>query len=161
MSRQFIMSIAECREKHCPSHSNSRSTKKKQEPYDNPYEETEQRLVADILDEQGLDWFHVPNGGGRWKGEGGKLKAQGAKKGVPDIVIMQNPKAKGFEHHPGVVIELKRVKGGVVSEEQKEWLQIFKRQGFSTHVCKGHMEVVEVLQKLKLLDNNVLLRVLS
>ena len=33
-------------------------------------------------------WFHVPNGGGRSKAEGGVLKALGALAGVPDILII-------------------------------------------------------------------------
>jgi len=133
---------------------------RKTEPEDNPLEETEQRTIAKILDEQGLDWFHVPNGGGRWKGEGGKLKAQGAKKGVPDIVIMENPKKTGYEHHPGVVIELKRIKGGTVSKEQKKWLAIFERQGFYSCVCRGHMEAVDKLVHLGLIEEKTLLRAL-
>lgn len=111
-------------------------------------EEDEQRAVARLLDDLGLDWFHPPNGGGRWRGEGGKLKAQGVKKGVPDIVILNHPPSAEYRHHAGVVIELKRVSGGVVSPDQKRWLEIFRRQGFFSSVCKGQDEVIATLRML-------------
>jgi hypothetical protein len=107
-----------------------------------------------MLDDLGLDWFHPPNGGGRWRGEGGKLKAQGVKKGVPDIVILNAPTAEGYRHHVGVVIELKRVSGGVVSGEQKKWLAIFRRQGFYSTVCRGQKEVEAILAQLGFLAAN-------
>jgi hypothetical protein len=155
------ISASEYRKKFSQPTSKTPSGKRGFEPAENPYEESEQRLVAKVLDAQGLDWFHVPNGGGRWSGEGGKLKAQGVKKGVPDIVVMENPKAPGFQHHPGVVIELKRIKGGTVSEEQKKWLGIFKRQGFYSGIAKGHMEVIDILLKLQMLDMKTVVRVLG
>lgn len=59
-------------------------------------EETIHRSIADylsIIAPRGnrtapFIWFHVPNGGGRSKAEGGILKAMGALAGVPDIIII-------------------------------------------------------------------------
>ncbi len=63
-----------------------------------------------------LEWFHPPNGGLRNKAVGSKLKKQGVKAGVSDLII-QTP--SGPYH--GACIELK-VKGGRLSPDQKAFL---------------------------------------
>ena len=55
--------------------------------------------------------FAIPNGGGRSKAAGGRLKAEGVSAGVPDL----------FVPAWGLWIEMKRAKGGVVGSEQKDW----------------------------------------
>jgi hypothetical protein len=61
--------------------------------------------------------FAIPNGGARHKAIAGKLRAEGVRAGVPDICL---PVPRG-EYH-GLFIELKRPKGGHVSEEQEAWI---------------------------------------
>lgn len=58
--------------------------------------------------------FAIPNGSGRSKSAGARLKAEGVSAGVPDLFI------------PGwrLWIEMKRIKGGSVSLEQKTGLNI-------------------------------------
>ena len=69
-----------------------------------------------------------------------KAKKQGNRRGVPDIVLP----AKSFDgKYPGLYIELKRVKGGVVSVYQKEYMAMLKGQGFYVVVCKGHQEAIK------------------
>ncbi len=46
-----------------------------------------------------------------------KMKRQGNRKGVPDIVL---PARSSSGEYSGLYLELKRVKGGRVSKEQKE-----------------------------------------
>lgn len=60
--------------------------------------------------------IHVPNGGKRSKGEAGKMKAMGVKKGVPDLLL---PLPSGI--YSGLAAELK-APGGKTSPEQNEWL---------------------------------------
>lgn len=109
-----------------------------------PTEEQEQRTVAQFLD---LffpgEWFHVPNGGMRNKAEGGKLKAQGVKCGVPDVWIIR-PIGKAH----GMVVELKRIKGGTVSDEQKKWIATLKRHGWIARVAKGADEAIRFVREV-------------
>lgn len=117
-------------------------------PADNPFEEFEQRDLAVYLDMKfgSHKWFHVPNGGMRNKAEGGKLKAQGAKKGVPDNFIIVPSKK-----HPdskGTVIELKRIKGGTVSPDQKLWIESLEEEGWIVFVAKGCGQAIDIIEKL-------------
>lgn len=66
-----------------------------------------------------------------------KAKRQGMPKGFPDInlPIVKYPWV-------GLYIELKRVKGGVVSPEQKWWLERLNEQGYYAVVARGHKEAI-------------------
>jgi hypothetical protein len=92
----------------------------------------------EVLTIKGCRWFHSPNGGGRSLIEGAKFKRMGVKRGVPDIIIPM-PRVGSRSPYHGLVIELKRPDGKMsdVSEEQKDWLEWFKTQGWSTHVAFG------------------------
>lgn len=76
--------------------------------------------------------YHVPNGGSRNKIEAARLKAQGVKPGVPDIVL---PVARGG--YNGLYIELKRTKYGKKGEEQTKWIEALKEQGNCAAVIEG------------------------
>ncbi len=76
--------------------------------------------------------FHVPNGGLRSFKTAVTLKRTGLKAGVPDICL---PVPRGNFH--GMYIEMKRKKGGRVSEEQTEWLDALSKQGYYCIVAKG------------------------
>lgn len=84
--------------------------------------------------------FAVPNGGDRHKATAGKLRAEGVKPGVPDYVL---PVARGRHH--GLVIELKRERGGCTSGEQEQWIEAFRQQGWRAEVCKGWVQALAVL----------------
>lgn len=83
--------------------------------------------------------FAIPNGGMRGKAEAGKLKAEGVSAGVPDLFIPAW----------GLFIEMKRVKGGVVSEEQKDWLNYLASEGYSVMVCRGLYEAVASVKEFR------------
>lgn len=117
-----------------------------------PLEEVEQVTLAQFLDlMMPGDWFHVPNGGirpskedkngVRVSVEAKKMKAQGVKKGVPDVWII-----RPIMGAPGVVIELKRRKGGTVSPEQKEWLERLKSYNWIIYVAKGADEAIQFVR---------------
>ena len=78
---------------------------------------------------------HIPNGGSRDPREAHNLKRQGVKPGVPDICL---PVPRGCFH--GLYIELKRQRGGRLSDEQSGWLSALTRQGYMAVVCKGWQE---------------------
>jgi hypothetical protein len=63
---------------------------------------------------------------------GRRAKAEGRKKGYPDV-ILDVPRGA----YCGLRIELKRVKGGSVDEEQKVWHERLRSQGLRVEVCKG------------------------
>ena len=84
--------------------------------------------------------YHVPNGGSRNKIEAARLKAQGVKPGVPDICL---PVPRGKYH--GLYIELKRRKGGKISNAQKLWLTALAGQGYKAYVCFGCDEAKKVI----------------
>lgn len=67
-----------------------------------------------------------------------KLKASGVVKGVPDYVVIV----------PGRVlfVELKRIKGGRVSKEQKEWVEALTEAGCPAKVCLGAAEAIKFVE---------------
>ena len=76
--------------------------------------------------------YHVPNGGTRDRREAHNLRLQGVKSGVPDICLDW----PGSGYH-GLRIELKRTKGGRLSDDQKDWLERLNRAGYRAVVCYG------------------------
>ncbi len=67
--------------------------------------------------------YAIPNGGARHKAVAGKMKAEGQRKGVPDIHL---PVARGRYH--SLYIEMK-APGGRVKPEQLEWHTKLQAQG--------------------------------
>lgn len=89
-----------------------------------------------------LEYFAaVPNGGHRAKATATKLKAEGVKRGVPDYMF---PLRRGG--YAGLAIELKRVKGGQTSAEQRAWITWLRGQGWRAEVCKGWEEAWAVVR---------------
>lgn len=84
--------------------------------------------------------YHIPNGGSRNQIEAKHLKAQGVKAGVPDLCL---PVARGFWH--GLYIEMKRQKGGRVSDAQRRWLEDLERQGYRAEVACGWREAADII----------------
>ena len=83
---------------------------------------------------------HIPNGGKRDKVTAAKLKTEGVSAGVPDICL---PAPRGKWH--GLYIELKRQRGGKLSEEQKKWLRFLKKQGYFVAACEGWEEARDMI----------------
>ncbi len=113
------------------------------------YERGEHLVVAQWLDFHGIKWFHVPNGGGRHPVEAARLKAMGVKRGVPDFIII-DPPPNGIAH--GAALELKRRNGGgrkgVLTPEQREWLEALKERGWAATVSHGAKDAIGWLQHL-------------
>lgn len=83
---------------------------------------------------------HIPNGGSRHKAEASKFKAMGMKPGFPDL-FLPIPIAKWH----GLFIELKRLKGGVTSPEQKDWIAFLREQRYGAIVCHGWIDARDTL----------------
>lgn len=84
---------------------------------------------------------HIPNGGSRGKVEAARFKAAGVKSGVPDLCL---PVPRGKYH--GLYIEMKRRKGGRVSEDQKAWIHALRKNGYRAEVCRGCTEAAQVIE---------------
>lgn len=76
----------------------------------------------------------VPNGGQRHPAVAGKLKAEGVKRGVPDILVFEwAPDGKGGMFC-GLAIEMK-IKPNKPTPEQVGWMEALTRRGWSCVVA--------------------------
>ena len=113
-----------------------------------PLEAFEQELIFKWRDENKIKYpelalLHSSGNGLRLTpGQAVKTKKQGLTKGVPDIML---PVPKNNYH--GLFIELKRIKGGKVSPEQKIVIAALENQGYKAIVCHGHQEAIETIKK--------------
>jgi TPR repeat protein len=112
-----------------------------------PYEDEEQRILFAWLAEQEQYHpelslcFHTANGKKRHMKTALELKAEGVKKGVPDIIL---PVAR--DGYFSLAIELKRQGGkGRESDEQKAWKACLNAQGWLAVVCKGAYAATQVI----------------
>lgn len=84
--------------------------------------------------------YHIPNERRCTARQGARMNAEGRRKGVPDICL---PVPKGGYH--GLYIELKRTKGGTVSDDQKGWIKALQRCGYRAEVCRGWEPAMKVI----------------
>jgi hypothetical protein len=87
--------------------------------------------------------YHVPNGGHRHKLVAIKLKGQGVKAGVPDLVL---PMARGG--YFGLYLEFKATapNDAAVSASQHAWIRRLNDQGYLAIVCRGHFDAMEQIR---------------
>jgi len=83
----------------------------------------------------------IPNGGKRHIKTALAMKQEGVSKGFPDLFL---PVPNSKFH--GLFIEMKRQKGGMLSKEQKEWIDYLNSAGYQAVVCKGFLEAKEVIE---------------
>jgi hypothetical protein len=81
----------------------------------------------------------VPNGGARHKAVAAAMRAEGVRRGVPDLDL---PVARGQWH--GLRIELK-AKGGRLTPEQTQWLADLTAEGYRAEVCTGWESARELI----------------
>lgn len=82
--------------------------------------------------------FHIPNGEFRGYRTGQRLKDEGVLPGVPDLFIPEW----------GLWIEMKRRHGGVLSAEQKDFLNYLSAVGYMVAVCRGCDEALAVADEV-------------
>ena len=112
----------------------------------NPYEDDEAFAFHDWLSINRIPHNHRPNEGG--SGNAGrarsmKMKRQGVSAGAWDYEIFV-PQVDGTYRQ--VEVELKRRKGGTVSEAQKAWQKIYEGAGIPCKICKGWEEAAEFVK---------------
>jgi hypothetical protein len=98
---------------------------------------------------EALKWLHaVPNGGQRHPAVAAKLKAEGVKKGVCDLMLDWQ-----MGCYAGLRIELKKLKGSRPTAEQNDYLAHVASQGFIAHVCYGYKDAwTTICQFLEIKD---------
>lgn len=86
------------------------------------------------------DVYATANGGKRHRGEAGKLRAAGVRRGVPDIEAWI-PVAP----YHGLVIELKAPRSGQATKEQKARIARLRKRGYRAEICHGWQRATAVL----------------
>ena len=128
------------------SPSSTKPSRTKRTKTDKPTEHQIQSSLFKWFDAAAFKWrelqlaFAVPNGGARSAITGAMMKAEGVKKGVPDIML---PVARGVYH--GLFVEMKRP-GGQVSDEQRVWIGNLKEQGYRVEVCFNKEDAIKVFE---------------
>ncbi len=96
--------------------------------------------------------FSVPNGGWRSPITGAILKAEGARKGVPDLFLAwgrgvnsAEMDAIGGVTHLGLFIEMK-APSGHLSPEQEVYHQHLRAAGYRAEVCRSWQEAKAVIE---------------
>lgn len=95
-----------------------------------PTEEIEQRLFVQWLDRHGFKYTAIPNSTytKSWS-QKRKNTAMGLRAGFPDMVVIAR------NHF--ICVEMKRRKGSVTSQDQKDWLAALTDAGVPAAICKG------------------------
>ncbi len=83
--------------------------------------------------------YAIPNGGHRVKAVAARMKAEGVRRGVPDLCLPYP--SHGYS---GLYIEMKTRKGRV-SREQGEYLEFLRSAGYQAVVCRGWVEAAGVI----------------
>ena len=85
----------------------------------------------------GVRIFAIPNGGWRSRLTAARLKAEGASPGVPDLFI---PAWNTW-------VEMKRSKGGRLSDKQKDWRQYLLSIGHTFILANGKQEAIDAIKE--------------
>lgn len=85
--------------------------------------------------------FAIPNGGLRNVITAKNMKAEGVRPGVPDLFLAVS---RGGSH--GLFIEMKRTKGGRVSDSQESMLGLLSERGYQAIVCKGWVAAKDAIE---------------
>ena len=83
----------------------------------------------------------IPNGGHRHKAVAARMKAEGVRAGVPDVFL---PVPRGG--FAGLYVEMK-TRRGRVSEEQRQWIEGLRAQGYRVEVCRGWNAAREAIEE--------------
>jgi hypothetical protein len=85
--------------------------------------------------------FAIPNGGNRNIITATMLKAEGVRAGVPDLFLAV---PHGDKH--GLFIEMKKTKGGRVSDSQSSMIECLIQNGYAAVVCRGWIDAKTTIE---------------
>lgn len=106
-----------------------------------PSEADEQKLLFEWAEYEEVLYpelqlmYHIVNEGKRSYQAGAELRKQGMRAGVPDVCL---PVPRG--NYGALYIEMKRTKGGKISEEQQWWIDKLNAAGNLAVICHGFDE---------------------
>ena len=86
--------------------------------------------------------FAIPNGGARNLATGALLKAEGVRRGVPDLCL-----ALPRGPYAGLWIEMKRQAKSHLSQAQSDMLKLLSSSGYAATVCRGFEEAKAVIER--------------
>jgi len=89
-----------------------------------------------------LIYFAVPNGGDRHIAVAAKIKAEGGRSGIPDLVLI----SKGKPYF----LEVKSARGDL-SDNQKSFFKAFDEQGINCALVRSVSDVQEILKIWKII----------
>lgn len=100
------------------------------------------------LDER-LLWATPNAGAGASRGQAGKMKAEGARAGVPDLFLALprssgNPRSSDRQIFNGAFFEMKSAKGKT-SEAQAGYIDLLRRTGYNVVVCWSADEAIRAI----------------
>jgi hypothetical protein len=112
-----------------------------------PSEREEQTaLVAWLLKTYpNLVFFSVPNEGKRTDFMKFHMKQTGLLSGVPDLILLFDVP---------LFVEMKRTKGGALSDNQKQVIGWIRAAGYTVEVCRGFQEAKQKIQAFALQHSN-------
>lgn len=124
-------------------------------------EHSEQARLVKFLDSLGILYFAVPSGEFRHIAIANRLKLEGVKRGVPDLVILE---PRGIYH--GLLLEMKKSesrpknlplwgkgsdpeswKSSGLSDEQWEFLKSASKKGYLVRVGYGEIHAMEIVEE--------------
>ncbi len=85
--------------------------------------------------------FAIPNGGMRQKATAALLKSEGVRAGAPDLMLAV---PRGGYH--GLFIELKRIRNGRVTPDQREFLTDLQKREYCVRVAKGFNDAKTIIE---------------
>ena len=75
-----------------------------------------------------------------------KAKAMGLNKGMPDLLVYLSDKQTKDGKNYLIFVEMKKEKGGVVTPEQQEWIDVLNTvDGCKAMVSRGHEEALSFI----------------
>lgn len=103
-----------------------------------PTEAEEQKVVIQYLDLHGYKYTSIPNSTYTTSiKQKINNKNMGLRAGFPDLVTIVDGQF--------IAIEMKRQKGGVVSQAQKDWIEALNNAGVPAIVARGAQEAIEFI----------------
>ena len=113
-----------------------------------PLEKEEQIAFVEYCKAKGIrvvstqNGFKMPKAGFNYVAYSNSLKKMGLSKGFPDLIVFALISQSDI-----LFIEMKRLKGGTLQEEQKEWIQWLDENGYTVAVAKGADSAIRILEK--------------
>ena len=114
-----------------------------------PLEHEEQSAFVDWLEVQGLLFTATAQSTYTTSfNQKRRNKAAGVRKGFPDMIVIIPPDKSIDGDGYLIGVEMKRIRGGVVSTEQRVWIDTMNSLGvnnIAAYVCKGAESAIKVV----------------